>query len=164
MSLYTLGQTQDFHDFIDAYRRQFPDDVLSIDAPLSADQDVTALVDALAVQGRHPLLICSQVGALGVPVVTNLFASRIRIARMFGVTPAQLHETFQTRANQPIAPRYLETGPVLDEIFEGEAVDLALLPMLKHFDSDRGPYITNAVIIAQDPVTGIANMSYHRSM
>lgn len=35
MSLYTLGQTQDFHDFIDAYRRQFPDDVLSIDAPLS---------------------------------------------------------------------------------------------------------------------------------
>lgn len=110
------------------------------------------------------MLICSQVGALGVPVVTNLFASRIRIARMFGVTLAQLHETFQTRANQPIAPRYLETGPVLDEISKGEAVDLALLPMLKHFDSDRGPYITNAVIIAQDPVTGIANMSYHRSM
>lgn len=83
---------------------------------------------------------------------------------MFGVTPAQLHESFQTRANRPIPPRYVETGPILDEVFEGEALDLALLPMLKHFDSDRGPYITNAIIIAEDPVTGIANMSYHRSM
>jgi len=85
-------------------------------------------------------------------VVTNLFASRTRIARIFGVAPAQLHETFQQRANHPIAPCYVETGPVLDEIFEGEAVDLALLPMLKHFASDRGPYITNAIIIAEDPV------------
>ena len=98
------------------------------------------------------------------PVATNLFASRTRIARLFGVTPAQLHETFQTRANQPIPPRYVESGPILDEVFEGEALDLALLPMLKHFDSDRGPYITNAIIIAEDSVTGIANMSYHRSM
>ncbi len=48
---------------------------------------------------------------------------------------------------------------MLDEIYEGEAVDLALLPMLKHFASDRGPYITNAIIIAEDPLTGIANMS-----
>ncbi|MDL5593760.1 UbiD family decarboxylase [Bacillus subtilis] len=164
MTRSTLGDSQDFHVFIDAYRRQYPDDVLTITQPLSADQDVTALVDALATQGRDPLLICEHVGNLGVPVATNLFASRRRIARLFGVSAAQLHETFQTRANQPIPPRYVETGPVLDEVFEGEALDLALLPMLKHFDSDRGPYITNAIIIAEDPQTGIANMSYHRSM
>jgi UbiD family decarboxylase len=36
--------------------------------------------------------------------------------------------------------------------------------MIRHFDTDRGPYITNAVIVAEDPVTGIANLSYHRSM
>ena len=48
MTLSTLGDTQDFHDFIDAYRRQYPDDVLTVRQSLSADQDVTALVDALA--------------------------------------------------------------------------------------------------------------------
>lgn len=164
MSRSTLGDSQDFHVFIDAYRREYPDDVLTVSQPISADQDVTALVDAIAAEGRDPLLICEHVGTLGVPVATNLFASRTRIARLFGVTPAQLHETFQSRANQPIAPRYVESGPIFDEVFEGEAVDLALLPMLKHFDSDRGPYITNAIIIAEDPITGIANMSYHRSM
>jgi UbiD family decarboxylase len=36
--------------------------------------------------------------------------------------------------------------------------------MIRHFATDRGPYITNAVIVAEDPVTGIANLSYHRSM
>jgi len=164
MTRSTLGDSQDFHVFIDAYRREYPDDVLTVSQPISADQDVTALVDALAAEGRDPLLICEHVGTLGVPVASNLFASRTRIARLFGVTPAQLHETFQSRANQPIAPRYVESGPIFDEVFEGEAVDLALLPMLKHFDSDRGPYITNAIIIAEDPITGIANMSYHRSM
>lgn len=164
MAITPFGETQDFHDFATAYNRLYPDDVLTINEALSADQDLTALVDTLATQGRHPMLICQQVGALGVPVVTNVFASRTRIARLFGVEPAQLHATFQARANNPIAPRYVEQGPVLDQVFEGEAVDLALLPMLKHFDSDRGPYITNAIIIAEDPVTGVCNMSYHRSM
>ena len=36
MTLSTLGDTQDFHDFIDAYRRQYPDDVLTVQQPLSA--------------------------------------------------------------------------------------------------------------------------------
>ncbi|AOE83435.1 UbiD family decarboxylase [Pseudomonas sp. TCU-HL1] len=164
MVFTVLGETQDFHDFANTYRRLYPDDVLTISETLSADQDVTALVDVLASQGRHPLLICERVGELGVTLATNLFASRTRIARLFGVEPAQLHETFQARANNPIAPRYVQHGPVLEEIFEGEDADLALLPMIKHFDSDRGPYVTNAVIIAEDPVTGVANMSYHRSM
>src|SRR3989344_3212380 len=164
MTLSTLGDAQDFHVFLDAYRRQYPDDVLTVRQSLSAGRDVPALVEALANQGHDPLLICEKVGTFGVPVATNLFASRTRIARMFGVAPAQLHETFQQRANNPNAPRNVESGPVLDEIYEGEAVDLALLPMLKHFASDRGPYITNAIIIAEDPVSCIANMSYHRSM
>jgi UbiD family decarboxylase len=59
---------------------------------------------------------------------------------------------------------YVANGPVLDQVIEGDAVDLAQLPMIRHFDTDRGPYITNAVIVAEDPVTGVANLSYHRSM
>ncbi|MDN7143353.1 UbiD family decarboxylase [Pseudomonas sp. JQ170] len=159
-----LGECQDFHAFATQYRALYPDDVLTIKEPLSADQDVTAIIDALAAQGLHPLLVCENVGGQQGPVVTNVFASRTRIARIFGAAPEQLHEVFQARANRPIDPVYVQEGPILDEIFEGEDVDLALLPMLKHFDSDRGPYITNAIIVAEDPVTGVANMSYHRSM
>jgi 4-hydroxy-3-polyprenylbenzoate decarboxylase len=43
-------------------------------------------------------------------------------------------------------------------------VDLARVPMLRHFETDRAAYITNAVIVAEDPHTGRGNLSYHRSM
>lgn len=157
-------ETQDFHRFAHAYREQFPDDVLTLKEPLSADQDVTAVVAELATRGRHEMLMCERVEGIDTPLVTNFFASRTRIGRLFGVPASGLFEAYQQRANAPLAPRIVASGPVLDQVIEGDAVDLAQLPMIRHFDTDRGPYITNAIIVAEDPVTGIANLSYHRSM
>jgi len=157
-------ETQDFHQFAQAYRQQFPDDVMTISEPLSADQDVTAVVAELAASGRHEMLICENVEGIDTPLATNFFASRTRIGRLFGVEPWALLDAYQRRANTPLAPRIVASGPVFDQVIEGGAVDLASLPMIRHFDTDRGPYITNAVIVAEDPVTGIANLSYHRSM
>ena len=38
------------------------------------------------------------------------------------------------------------------------------LPLLKHFETDRARYITNAADRGEHPETGAGNMSYHRSM
>lgn len=156
---------QDFQAFLAAYQAAHPDDVLAIDEPVASDQEITALVQQLALRDRHPLLLFKQVEALrGVPVVTNLFASRERVARMLGVPLAQLHATYQERARRLLPPRRVASGPVFDIVQEGGQVDLASLPMLKHFATDRAPYITNAVMVAQHPDTGAGNLSYHRSM
>lgn len=159
-----MRQNQDFQSFARDYRDRFPEDVLHVQTPLGDGQDVTALVEALALQGRSPMLVCDQVPGSDCPLITNVFASRERIARIFGTDVAGLHAEYQRRANAPIEPVHVETGPVCEVILEGDAVDLDALPMIRHFDSDRGPYITNAIIVAQDPVTGVANLSYHRSM
>ncbi|MFM0325524.1 UbiD family decarboxylase [Caballeronia glebae] len=156
--------TQDFHSFAHAYRERYPDDVLTLKQPVSADQDVTAIVAALAARGQHPMLVCEQVEGIDTPLATNFFASRERIGRLFDVDARGLFDAYQQRANAPVAPVHVASGPVLDEIVEADAVDLARLPMIRHFATDRGAYITNAVIVAEDPVTGIANLSYHRSM
>jgi UbiD family decarboxylase len=156
--------TQDFHRFAFEYRERYPDDVLTLEQPVSADQDVTALVHELAARGQHPMLVYEQVDGIETPLVTNFFASRERIGRLFDADVKGLFDAYQQRANAPVAPVYLSNGPVLDEVTEGDAVDLDRLPMIRHFDTDRGPYVTNAVIVAEDPVTGIANLSYHRSM
>ena len=60
--------------------------------------------------------------------------------------------------------REVESGPVLDEVALGDDVDLAALPLITHFESDLGPYITNGVVVAEDPVTGVGNLSYHRAV
>lgn len=155
---------QDFQTFARNYRDSFPEDVLHVPAPLDDGQDVTALVEALAEQNCAPMLFCDLVPGSAWPLVTNIFASRDRIARILGTETRNLHAEYQRRANAPIEPVYVDDGSVCQMIQEGDEVDLETLPMIRHFDSDRGPYVTNAIIVATDPETGISNLSYHRSM
>jgi 2,5-furandicarboxylate decarboxylase 1 len=157
------AHAQDFHEFLADYRAKHPDDVLVIDEVVSADQDITGVVWTLAARGKHPMLLFERVHGLGVKVVTNIFGSRERAARLLGTTAAGLHETYQAHARQACEPRIVATGPVLD-IVEERDIDLGTLPMIKHFETDRAPYITNGVIVAEHPDTRAGNMSYHRAM
>lgn len=155
---------QDLHRFMAVYRELFPDDVLTVRERVGPDQDVTAAVWSLAAQGRHPALVFEQVEGIGAPLVTNLFASRERVGRMLGgVPPAGIHAEYQARSRRMTAPRELPSGAVTQRVTSG-SVDLSEVPTIRHFATDRGPYITNAIIAAEDREAGIGNLSYHRSM
>ncbi|HEX8603831.1 MAG TPA: UbiD family decarboxylase [Pseudoduganella sp.] len=154
--------SQDFHQFLESYRTAHPEDVLTVQEELAGGQDVTALVWQLAAQDRHPLLVCERVRGIDTPLVTNVFASRERVGRLLGVPAAGIHAEYQARARRLVAPRLVDSGPVLD-IVQGGAIDLATLPAIRHFATDRGPYITNAIMVAEHPDTGVGNMSFHRS-
>ena len=160
----TVSRSQDLHDCLAEYRDRYPEDVLVVDERISADQDVTALVWELAARGRGPIVWCNEVDGRDAPLVTNLFASRPRIARWLGVEVGQLHEAYQQRSRDARPMREVETGPVLDEVTLGDEVDLTSLPLITHFESDLGPYITNGIVVAEDPVTGVGNLSYHRAV
>jgi len=145
---------QDFHAFLEEYRSRYPEDVLVVKEEVSPDQEVTALVWALAAQGRAPMLAFESVN--GTRVVTNIFASRERIARLLGCEVGAIHGTYQEKARRAVEPKVVAKGPILDSV--EERVDLTKLPLLKHFETDKAPYITNGIIAAQN------NLSYHRAM
>ena len=147
---------QDFHAFLEQYRAQHADDVLVVGDEVSPDQEVTALAGALAAQGRYPLLVCERVA--GTRVVTNLFSSRERIARLLACPLTEIHRTYQEKARRAVDPQPVAKGPVLDSV--DERVDLTKLPLLKHFETDRAPYITNGLVVCEEP----GNLSYHRAM
>ncbi|HEY3078127.1 MAG TPA: UbiD family decarboxylase [Burkholderiales bacterium] len=147
---------QDFHAFLAEYRSQHPEDVLVVAEEISPDQDATAVVWTLAAQGRDPLVLFERVN--GTKVATNLFASRQRIARLLGCDVAQIHRTYQEKARRAVDPKAVANGPVLESV--EERVDLTRLPLLKHFETDKAPYITNGLIVAEAP----GNLSYHRAM
>lgn len=154
---------QDLRHFLDTYTAEYPDDVLRIDDPVSSDQDVTAIVWALAEQNRSELLQFTNIGGRPSPLVTNLFASRRRIERILGSEPGGLLEQYEALAAKPRPCRVLEDGPVLEHVAEGSEVDLASLPLITHFATDMGPYITSGVMVAEDPETRCGNLSYHRA-
>lgn len=153
---------QDLHVFLERYRADHPDDLVVIDEPVSLDQDIAALVWELAAQGRQPALWFTKVVGGDRDVVTNLFASRARIERMVGAEPGRLHKTYQALAQRPQPLTELDGGPILDQVVTGPAVDLESLPLLTHFATDRGPYITSGILLAEDS-TGGGNLSYHRA-
>ena len=130
--------------------------MLVVKDAVSADQQVTALASTLAAQGRYPLLVFENVA--GTRVATNLFSSRPRIARLLGTTPENLHRSYQQKSRRAMNPKVLRRGPVLDVV--EKRVDLTKLPLLRHFETDKAPYITNGVIVCEEP----GNLSYHRAM
>ena len=155
---------QGLQDFLRGYQDAHPDDVYTVDRPVSLDQDITAVVWELAERGQHPVLRFPSVEGSDREVVTNLFASRPRIERMLGAQPGELHDSYQRLAAAATDMRELDSGPITDQVDAGDGVDLFDLPLLTHFETDRGPYITNGIVVAEDAETGRGNLSYHRSV
>ena len=156
--------TQDLHELVDAYTALHPDDVLVVTEPVSPVEDITAVVWELAAMGRHPLLRFTSVQGLGVEVVTNMFASRPRVARLLGADPDGLHAAYEERAARRLPPRLVGDGPVLADVAKGDEVDLASLPLLTHFATDRAPYISSGVVVVEGEDGAGGNLSYHRAM
>lgn len=154
---------QDVRSYLAAYRAAHPEDVLSVAGPVSDDQDATALVFALAERGRAPIVELKSVSGIGTEVVTNIFGSRQRIARMFGTDEPGLHAAYQAAAQRGTEPVEVANAPVLEEVIT-DNIDLSTLPMIKHFATDRAKYITSGIIIGEHPETGAGNLSYHRAM
>ena len=155
---------QDLGAFLADYERDHGEDVLVVDEAVSDDQDITAVVWELASQGRRELLRFKNVAGCGREVVTNVFACRTRIERMLGAEPGGLHDRYMELASAPRPLAEVDRGPVAERVSVGADVDVGALPLLRHFESDLGPYITSGVIVAEDPDTGCGNLSYHRAV
>ena len=155
---------QDLSTFLAAYEREHRDDVITVTEPVSDNQDITAVVWELASRGRHELLRFTDVAGCSREVVTNVFACRTRIERMLGAEPGSLHTRYMELASDPRPLKEVDSGPVTDRVTVGAAVDVGGLPLLRHFETDLGPYITSGVIVAEDADTGCGNLSYHRAV
>jgi UbiD family decarboxylase len=154
---------QDLRTFLSDYKHRFPDDVLTVDAPVSVVEDIAAVVWELTARDHHAMLRFTTVEGSGYEVVTNMFASRERIERMLGAAPGQLHSRYEELTAAPRPAAVVDDGAVLENVTSGDEVDLSQLPLLTHFATDLGPYITSGIVVAEDPESGVGNLSYHRA-
>jgi len=148
--------------FLEQLDAKAPDQVWRVRDEVDRDYDVAAIISELERRGEYPVLWFDRVRGSRFPLVTNLFADRRRYAMALGVAPEALAEEWGVRGERRIAPVLRSTGPVHDVVVKGAEVDLAALPVLRHFAEDAGPYITNGIVIARDPDTGVRNASFHR--
>jgi UbiD family decarboxylase len=74
---------------------------------------------------------------------------------------------WKERLNHPalIPPRFVDSGPVMENVFTGNQIDVLKLPVPRWHDRDGGRYIGTAhVVITQDPDEGWINMGVYRVM
>jgi 2,5-furandicarboxylate decarboxylase 1 len=135
-------------------------------APLSVVQEITALQHLLSDAARYPVLFVERPrladGRLSpLPVVTNLFASRARVAALLGLDDhRRAAVAFARLAATPRAPSFVgrSEAPVQEVIEE----HLTHLPALRQHELDLGHYITAGHCITIDPDSGVDNVSVQR--
>jgi UbiD family decarboxylase len=120
--------------------------------------EVTAVLRRLQ-NADNRAVIFEHVRGSRLRVASNLFGSYSRISALLDLPPAAIARTWATHEEQ-LAKWSDSTVEAPDRDYI--TVALADLPILTHCEKDGGPYITAGVILAQDPASGIPNLSYHR--
>jgi 2,5-furandicarboxylate decarboxylase 1 len=157
--------SQDLRTYLDAVRAARPDDVVTISKEVDPAFEITALVVKLERQARRrPVLLFENVKGSQFPVLTNLHASRARLAQALGVPRDGLLQRYLEAMAKPIQPIIVNTGPVKEVVRVGSDVNLCDLPQIVHHADDGGVFITAAISFARSPDSGVWNLAYNRLM
>lgn len=154
----------DLQSFLKQLEEKHPGEVAYVDAEINPAYEPSALVAKLDAQGKRPLIVFTNVKGSTYPVVTNVTASRKRLALALGVTPDKLVARYLDAIEHPVPPVTVDSGPVFERIMTGSEVDLTKLPQIIHHQGDAGPYFTGGILFCRDPQSGAYNASFNRLM
>lgn len=160
----TRADNQSMRGFIEMVERKFPDEIVRITEKVSRELDITSSVFEFERAGKNPVLVFENVEGSDIPVVTNIAANRTLLAAALGCAPDALPATYRERCQNYLPVEVVNRAPWQEVVWEGDDIDLARLPIPKHFAVDAAPYITAGQIVARDPETGVDTTGFHRLM
>src|SRR5262249_1861344 len=111
---------------------------------------------------NKPILF-HRVAGTTLPVLTNLYGSRERLADILGIAPGDFCRqwTNLTGLGGTVAGPLKREVPAATALIESQ---LSGLPLLTYRERDGAPYSPPAMFVAKEPETGVPNLSFHRSM
>lgn len=135
--------------------------------------DIGAITEMLDHANEAPCVLFDEIPGYrrGRRVIVNCNGSLGRQAVTLGLPPERAsHDGLQTfwrdvlRELRPLPPVEVASGPVLENVLEGEAVDLTAFPVPIWHPSDGGRYIGTASLnILRDPDSGWVNVGTYRN-
>ncbi|MCB2081173.1 MAG: UbiD family decarboxylase, partial [Rickettsiales bacterium] len=148
-----------------------------VKTPVSPHLEMTEIHRRVLAAGGQALLfeqVVQENGSASMPVLVNLFGTVERIAMAMGTTPEALREVGEMLAflRQPeppgglreamelipllkkamaMKPKTVKSAPCQDVVLEGDAIDLAKLPVQTCWPGDAAPLITWPLVVTQGP-------------
>ena len=136
--------------------------LLEVWRDVSPKHELAAVTQAVQQSTGKPLLFHRVTGST-LPVLTNIYGSRERLAEILSIDPRDFCRQWNNLVNlMPAIP-----DPVRHVTVSGyELVECRIsdLPLITYAERDAAPYFTSAMFLAKEPETGVANLSFHRSM
>ncbi len=153
-----------------------------IKEPVSPELEITEITDR-ACKMHGPALLFENVPGYKMPVLMNAFGSFKRMSLALEVPnldslgqeildfiEAEAPDTLikklkmvpKLKRMANAMPRMAKKAPCQDIVLKGEEVDLGILPILKCWPEDGGPFITLPVVFTRHPETGIRNVGMYR--
>jgi 2,5-furandicarboxylate decarboxylase 1 len=154
-----VAESQSLRSYLDSLPTE---DIVRISDPIDIDYHPTALVLEFENRRQTPVVMMDRPVGFDMPVVTNLFASRDRIARMVGAEPGKFNEAWVKALANLLPARIVDSGAVQEVVRIGSEIDAGTLPISRHFEKDAGRYIGSGILVCKDPDTGTRNLSYQR--
>ncbi|MBI4374086.1 MAG: UbiD family decarboxylase, partial [Deltaproteobacteria bacterium] len=155
--------------------------LVRIKEPVRADLEITEITDRTTKAGGPALLFENVIKVDGTksefPLLINTYGTWKRMAWALGVEEIEeiskeIEEILKTEPPSGLIdklkllpkmarfasflPRLVSSGPCQDVLLKEP--DLSILPYLKCWPGDGGPYITFPIVITKDPDTGIRNV------
>jgi 2,5-furandicarboxylate decarboxylase 1 len=156
---------QDLRSFLDLVKRTRADELQIVSREVDPAYELTAVVVKLEQEARRrPVMVFERVKGTSFPVLTNLHASRWRLAAAMGSKPEAMLQKYLAAMEKPTPPKVVASGPVKEVVLRGDRLDLRALPQIVHHEGDAGTYLTAAISFAKDPTREIWNCAYNRLM
>ncbi|MDD3653015.1 MAG: phenylphosphate carboxylase subunit beta [Desulfotomaculaceae bacterium] len=117
---------------------------------------------------KGPALLFERVKGYSTPVFTSAFTTPERFAiglnKPLNTSMCNLSKSWmEATTKQLIPPKVVDSGPVFENIIEGDKVNLFNFPVPKMYPMDGGRFIgTAAALITKDPETGWINLGTYR--
>ena len=158
-----MSEIQDLRSYIDAL--DTAGQLARVKAPVSLEHELADVAASLARTDTGAGLFENVVGA-DWPVFCGGVTSHRRAAVALGCRPDEIVDVMD-RVLDPangIAPVTVDAAAWHDNCADGPDLDTAVLPVPTHSRGDGGAFITGAVTVAADPVSGRGNLGYNRML
>jgi 4-hydroxy-3-polyprenylbenzoate decarboxylase len=138
----------------------------------SWDLEMGTITELMA-ERKGPALLFDEIPGYprGFRVATNLFLTSRRCKVALGlredVPDVEVVRWFKGKLDEykPLKPQAVKEGPILENVLEGDKVDLYRFPTPKWHELDGGRYIgTGVITITRDPEEGWVNAGTYRVM
>jgi 4-hydroxy-3-polyprenylbenzoate decarboxylase len=166
---------EDLRDWLD--RADTLGELVRVTEPVSRDEEMSAIGYLLAKQTPSPAVLFEnaagfETGPVGARMLWNILGPSIKRIAMTLEEPADtpvmvLIERIKEKLKQRIPPREVpaDDASVYENTLTGDAIDLDLLPIPRHWPLDGGRYAGTAdAVITRDPDSGYLNIGTYRMM